>query len=71
MGATLTRFNTHTHTLPPEFYLWGYLKDQVYENNSQTIGDLRQQLRPGSDVFVSLTISRTACKCACDAKGVI
>ena len=26
---------------PPDFYLWGYLKDRVYENNPQTIGDLK------------------------------
>lgn len=26
---------------PPDFYLWGYLKDHVYENNPQTIGDLK------------------------------
>ena len=26
---------------PADFYLWGYLKDRVYENNPQTIGDLK------------------------------
>jgi hypothetical protein len=28
---------------PPDFYLylWGYLKDNVYENNPQTIGELK------------------------------
>ena len=26
---------------PPDFYLWGYLKDHVYENNPQTIMDLK------------------------------
>ena len=26
---------------PPDFYLWGYLKDNVYENNLQTIGELK------------------------------
>jgi hypothetical protein len=25
----------------PYFYLWGYLKDNVYENNPQTIGELK------------------------------
>ena len=25
----------------PDFYLWGYLKDNVYENNPQTIGELK------------------------------
>jgi len=26
---------------PPDFYLWGYLKDRVYGNNPQTILDLK------------------------------
>ena len=26
---------------PPDFYLWGYLKDNVYQNNPQTIGELK------------------------------
>ena len=26
---------------PPYFYLWGYLKDNMYENNPQTIGELK------------------------------
>ncbi|GFN74049.1 hypothetical protein PoB_000055500 [Plakobranchus ocellatus] len=26
---------------PPDFYLWGYLKDNVYINNLQTIPDLK------------------------------
>jgi len=26
---------------PPDFYLWGYLKDRVYGNNLQTIPDLK------------------------------
>jgi hypothetical protein len=26
---------------PPYFYLWGYLKDNVYVNNPQTIGELK------------------------------
>ena len=26
---------------PPDFYLLGYLKDNVYENNPQTIGELK------------------------------
>ena len=26
---------------PPDFYLWGYLKDRVYGNNPQTIPDLK------------------------------
>jgi len=26
---------------PPDFYLWGYLRDRVYGNNPQTIPDLK------------------------------
>ena len=26
---------------PPDFFLWGYLKDNVYENIPQTIGELK------------------------------
>ena len=26
---------------PPDFYLWGYLKDRVYGNNPQTIPDVK------------------------------
>ena len=26
---------------PPYIYLWGYLKDNVYENNPQIIGELK------------------------------
>jgi hypothetical protein len=26
---------------PPDLYLWEYLKDNVYENNPQTIGELK------------------------------
>ena len=26
---------------PPDFYLWGYLKDRVYEDNPQTIPALK------------------------------
>ena len=26
---------------PPDFYLWGFLKDHVYQNNPQTIAELK------------------------------
>jgi len=26
---------------PPDFYMWGYLKDRVYGNKPQTIPDLK------------------------------
>ena len=29
---------------PPDFYLWGYLKDNVYENNPQTIPELKRAI---------------------------
>ena len=29
----------------PDFYLWGYLKDRVYEHNLQTIPDLKAAIR--------------------------
>ena len=33
---------THSPDLnPPDFDLWGYLKDNVYQNNPQTIGELK------------------------------
>ena len=31
---------------PPDFYLWGYLKDNVYTNNPQTIPDLKAATAP-------------------------
>ena len=36
MGSAFTRLEP-----PICFYLWGYLKDNVYENNPQTIGELK------------------------------
>ena len=29
---------------PPDFYLWGYLKDNAYQNNPQTIGELKDAI---------------------------
>ena len=29
---------------PPDFYLWGYLKDNVYGNNPQTIAELKAEI---------------------------
>ncbi|GFO30798.1 transposable element tc3 transposase [Plakobranchus ocellatus] len=31
---------------PPDFYLWGYLKDNVHINNPQTIPDLKAVITP-------------------------
>ena len=45
--VTLSRHHTHPIYPPPpppsplDVYLWGYLKDRVYKNNPQTIGDLK------------------------------
>jgi hypothetical protein len=30
---------------PCNFFLWGYLKSQVYENNPQSIPDLQEEIR--------------------------
>ena len=30
---------------PPDFYMWGYLKDRVYGNNPQNIPDLKAAIR--------------------------
>jgi hypothetical protein len=37
--------NVFTRLEPPYFYLWGYLKDNVYENNPQTIGELKAAIK--------------------------
>ena len=37
MGRTLS-----LHTPPPDFYLWNFLKDNVYQNNLQTIPELKR-----------------------------
>ena len=29
---------------PPDFYLWGFLKDCVYQNNTQTIAELKEAI---------------------------
>ncbi|KAK7090080.1 hypothetical protein V1264_009928 [Littorina saxatilis] len=29
---------------PPDFYLWGFLKDNVYRNNPQTITELKRAI---------------------------
>jgi len=40
VGTSLTSFNHHL--LPSQdFYLWGYLKDNAYQNNPQTIAELK------------------------------
>merc|ERR1719295_1260153 len=30
---------------PPDYFLWGYLKDRVYKNNPRTIKDLKNNIR--------------------------
>jgi hypothetical protein len=39
VGSAFTRLET-----PPDLYLWGYLKDNVHENNPQTIGELKAEI---------------------------
>jgi len=33
-----------SYKISPDFYLWGYLKDNVYKNNSQTIPELKREI---------------------------
>jgi len=42
-AADVTRSGRRIHRtwIPPDFYLWGYLKDRVYGNKPQTIPDLK------------------------------
>jgi hypothetical protein len=30
---------------PPDFFLWGYLKSKVYENNPRTLNDLKENIK--------------------------
>ena len=40
-----TEWAAHSPDLnPPDFYLWGYLKDKVYENNPQTLPELKRAI---------------------------
>ena len=40
------QWSPHSPNLnPPDFYLWGYLKDRVYGNNPQIIPDLKAAIR--------------------------
>ena len=37
-----SKWSLHSPDLnPPDFYLWGFLKDHVYQNNPQTIAELK------------------------------
>jgi len=40
-GVTRSGRRIHWTWTPPDFYLWGYLKDRVYGNDPQTILDLK------------------------------
>jgi len=62
---------------PPDFYLWGFLKDRVYGNNPQTIPDLKAAI-----TVAIRAIPREECgrviknfarriKCACSAWELI
>jgi len=33
-----------SYKISPDFYLWGYLKDNVYKNNSQTIPEMKREI---------------------------
>ena len=41
---------------PPDFYLWGFLKDNVYENHPKTIAELKQAI-----TFKIRTITKQVC----------
>ena len=36
---------------PPDFYIWGYLKDRVYQGRSQTIDDLKNAIATNIKVY--------------------
>ena len=36
---------------PPDFFLWGCLKYKIYENSSQSLEDLRMNIRLGSSMI--------------------
>ena len=45
-GKTDFEWAPHSPDLsPPDFFLWGYLKDRVYKTNPQTIGELKRNIQ--------------------------
>ena len=42
---------------PPDYYLWGFLKDRVYATKPRTLGELKKKIREEMR-----SISRTTCK---------
>ena len=46
--ATKSVVQTQRHSPdlnPPDFFLWGYLKERIYANNSQTLDALKTNIR--------------------------
>ena len=43
-GVILNGLHTHRTLTPGDFYLWGYLKDNVYQNNPQTVPELKRAI---------------------------
>ena len=56
---------------PPYFYLWGYLKDNVYENNPQTIGELKAAIPAKIREIPKKECVRVIDKCAFNAEDAI
>jgi exonuclease V gamma subunit len=59
---------------PPYFYLWRYLKDNVHENNPQSIGELKAAITakireiPKEECVRVIDNLRDVCKCAFNAE---
>ena len=56
---------------PPDFYLWGYLKDNVYTNNPQTIPDLKAAIAAKIRVIPReecVRLIQNGCKCVCSVE---
>ena len=58
---------------PPDFCLWGYLKDRVYEHNPQTIPDLKAAITTAIGAMLreeeGTLLGKS--KSACNARGRI
>jgi hypothetical protein len=53
----------HTHT-PPDFYLWGFLKENVYKNNPHTLEKFKQNI----DLYISNITAETLHRVASDMR---
>lgn len=46
---------------PPDFYLWGFLKDNVYNNNPHTLDELRRNIEDCISNITTATLKKVAC----------